>query len=83
MLSSRVWLYSSGFHFFRLIIADELDFLITKDRAVLHDLFMLTTYPFSRCILIGNNCKVGLTPLQIVLCLDPYSCYVCRSGKCH
>ncbi|BBH04667.1 cell division control 6, partial [Prunus dulcis] len=36
-----------------LIIADELDFLITKDRAVLHDLFMLTTYPFSRCILIG------------------------------
>ncbi|GFS39253.1 cell division control, Cdc6 [Actinidia rufa] len=36
-----------------LIIADELDYLITKDRAVLHDLFMLTTYPFSRCILIG------------------------------
>ncbi|KAM1756833.1 hypothetical protein EV1_006148 [Malus domestica] len=36
-----------------LVIADELDFLITKDRAVLHDLFMLTTYQFSRCILIG------------------------------
>ncbi|KAK9279784.1 hypothetical protein L1049_013466 [Liquidambar formosana] len=36
-----------------LIIADELDYLITKDRAVLHDLFMLTTVPFSRCILIG------------------------------
>ncbi|CAK9164226.1 unnamed protein product [Ilex paraguariensis] len=36
-----------------LIIADELDFLITKDRTVLHDLFMLTTFPFSRCILIG------------------------------
>ncbi|KAL3530863.1 hypothetical protein ACH5RR_010185 [Cinchona calisaya] len=36
-----------------LIIADELDYLITKDRAVLHDLFMLTTLPFSRCILIG------------------------------
>ncbi|CAL5353119.1 unnamed protein product [Camellia sinensis] len=36
-----------------LIIADELDYLITKDRAVLHDLFMLTTFPFSRCILIG------------------------------
>ncbi|KAK7275978.1 hypothetical protein RIF29_17106 [Crotalaria pallida] len=36
-----------------LIVADELDFLITKDRAVLHDLFMLTTLPFSRCILIG------------------------------
>ncbi|KAG8662984.1 hypothetical protein MANES_01G163000v8 [Manihot esculenta] len=36
-----------------LIIADELDYLITKDRGVLHDLFMLTTFPFSRCILIG------------------------------
>ncbi|KAM2127207.1 hypothetical protein ACFX1R_007137 [Malus domestica] len=36
-----------------LVIADELDFLITKDRAVLHDLFKLTTYQFSRCILIG------------------------------
>ncbi|XP_051115864.1 cell division control protein 6 homolog B-like [Andrographis paniculata] len=36
-----------------LIIADELDYLITKDRAVLHDLFMLTTMPFSKCILIG------------------------------
>ncbi|KAK2440762.1 AAA ATPase [Trifolium repens] len=36
-----------------LIVADELDYLITKDRAVLHDLFMLTTFPFSRCILIG------------------------------
>ncbi|XP_065877108.1 cell division control protein 6 homolog B-like [Euphorbia lathyris] len=37
----------------KLIIADELDYLITKDRAVLHDLFMLTTFPSSRCILIG------------------------------
>lgn len=36
-----------------LIIADELDYLITKDRSVLHDLFLLTTKPFSRCILIG------------------------------
>ncbi|KAF6153542.1 hypothetical protein GIB67_027409 [Kingdonia uniflora] len=36
-----------------LIFADELDYLITKDRSVLHDLFMLTTLLFSRCILIG------------------------------
>ncbi|CAA0840662.1 Cell division control protein 6 homolog B [Striga hermonthica] len=36
-----------------LIIADELDYLITKDRAVLHDLFMLTTLPFSKCIVLG------------------------------
>ncbi|KAJ4779446.1 Cell division control protein 6-like protein [Rhynchospora pubera] len=36
-----------------LIIVDEMDYLITRDRSVLHDLFMLTTVPFSRCILIG------------------------------
>ncbi|KAG7653389.1 P-loop containing nucleoside triphosphate hydrolase [Arabidopsis suecica] len=36
-----------------LIIADEMDYLITRDRGVLYDLFMLTTLPFSRCILIG------------------------------
>ncbi|ONM36344.1 cell division control protein 6 homolog isoform X1 [Zea mays] len=36
-----------------LVIVDEIDYLITRDRAVLHDLFMLTTCPFSRCILIG------------------------------
>lgn len=34
-------------------IHDELDYLITKDRAVLHDLFMLTTMQFSKCILLG------------------------------
>ena len=38
---------------YRLVIADELDYLITRDRAVLHDLFMLTTLPFSKCILLG------------------------------
>jgi cell division control protein 6 len=36
-----------------LIIADEMDYLITRDRGVLHELFMLTTLPLSRCILIG------------------------------
>ncbi|XP_077210544.1 cell division control protein 6 homolog B-like isoform X2 [Tasmannia lanceolata] len=36
-----------------LIIVDEMDYLITKDRAVLRDLFMLTEFPFSRFILIG------------------------------
>lgn len=48
----------------RLIVADELDYLITKDRAVLHDLFMLTTFPFSRCILIG---KIIACDLIVVL----------------
>lgn len=51
-------LFSCGFCFSRLIIVDELDYLITKDRAVLHDLFMLTTFPSSRCILIGNNYRI-------------------------
>nr|GEU48704.1 anthranilate synthase alpha subunit 2, chloroplastic-like isoform X1 [Tanacetum cinerariifolium] len=37
----------------RFVIADELDYLITKDRVVLHDLFMLTMLPFSKIILIG------------------------------
>ncbi|KAK8683423.1 hypothetical protein V6N13_039484 [Hibiscus sabdariffa] len=43
-----------------LIIADELDYLITRDRTVLHDLFMLTTFPFSRCILIGIANSIDL-----------------------
>ncbi|KAL3016998.1 hypothetical protein AAZX31_06G248500 [Glycine max] len=38
----------------KFIVADELDYLITKDRIVLHDHFMLTTFPFSRCMLIGK-----------------------------
>ncbi|KAI3760417.1 hypothetical protein L1987_50812 [Smallanthus sonchifolius] len=54
-------LYLDAFHLLsfktrvvsRLVIADELDYLITKDRVVLHDLFMLTTLPFSKVILIG------------------------------
>ncbi|XP_073058730.1 cell division control protein 6 homolog B-like isoform X2 [Primulina eburnea] len=36
-----------------LVIVDELDYLITQDRTMLQDLFMLTTLPFSRCILLG------------------------------
>jgi len=49
-----------------LIVADELDYLITKDRAVLHDLFMLTTFPFSRCILIGKfNVKIKMLCLSL------------------
>ncbi|GKU93344.1 hypothetical protein SLEP1_g6945 [Rubroshorea leprosula] len=43
-----------------VIIADELDYLITRDRTVLHDLFMLTTFPFSRCILIGIANSIDL-----------------------
>ncbi|GAA0163015.1 replication origin binding protein [Lithospermum erythrorhizon] len=43
-----------------LIIADELDFLITRDWAVLHDLFMLTTLPLSGCILLGIANSIDL-----------------------
>jgi hypothetical protein len=64
------WFYSCGvFTFNRLIIADELDYLITKDRAVLHDLFMLTTFPFSRCILIGtipNKCISSILDMNVL-----------------
>ncbi|ERN09736.1 cell division control protein 6 homolog B [Amborella trichopoda] len=44
-----------------LMIIDEMDYLITRDRSVLHDLFMLTTLPFSRCILIGIANALDLT----------------------
>ncbi|KAL5974480.1 AAA ATPase [Asimina triloba] len=37
-----------------LVVVDEMDYLITRDRAVLHDLFMLTTFPLSRFILVGK-----------------------------
>ncbi|KAH9603837.1 hypothetical protein KSS87_005957 [Heliosperma pusillum] len=36
-----------------VLIIDELDYLITRDREVLHELFMLTMLPSSRFILIG------------------------------
>ncbi|OMO90462.1 hypothetical protein COLO4_19124 [Corchorus olitorius] len=51
---------SSGSKMMLIIIADELDYLITRDRAVLHDLFMLTTFPFSQCILIGIANSIDL-----------------------
>ncbi|KAJ0984099.1 hypothetical protein J5N97_002455 [Dioscorea zingiberensis] len=43
-----------------IIIVDEMDYLITKDRGVLHDLFMLSTLPYSRCILIGIANAINL-----------------------
>ncbi|XP_041996892.1 cell division control protein 6 homolog B-like isoform X2 [Salvia splendens] len=48
-----------------LVVADELDYLITKDRSVLHDLFMLTTMPFSRCILLGVANAIDLADMFI------------------
>ncbi|WOK94826.1 cell division control protein [Canna indica] len=44
-----------------LMVVDEIDFLVTKDHSVLHDLFMLTTLPYSRCILIGIANTIDLT----------------------
>ncbi|XP_031488456.1 cell division control protein 6 homolog B-like [Nymphaea colorata] len=43
-----------------LLIVDEIDFLLTKDRSVLHDLFMITTLPLSRCVLIGIANSIDL-----------------------
>jgi Cdc6-like AAA superfamily ATPase len=36
------------------MIVDEMDYLITRDQAVLYDLFRLPTFPNSCCILIGK-----------------------------
>lgn len=81
--------------FNRLIIVDELDYLITKDRAVLHDLFMLTTFPFSRCILIGSAPMI-LSDILLssassdsqfcVPCMhNCFCCHLCfcRDSQCH
>ena len=54
----------------RLIVADEIDYLITQERTVLHDLFMLTNHLFSKCMLIGQF-SVILTPTM----------YTFNSGK--
>lgn len=38
----------------RLLIVDEIDYLVSKDRAILHELFELPAQTKSRCILIGE-----------------------------
>ncbi|CAN6443016.1 unnamed protein product [Victoria cruziana] len=43
-----------------LLIVDEIDFLLTKDKSVLHELFMITTLPHSRCVLIGVANSIDL-----------------------
>jgi cell division control protein 6 len=44
-----------------LLIIDEMDYLITKDQAVLYDLFRLPTFPNSHCMLIGISNAIDLT----------------------
>ncbi|CAM6014463.1 unnamed protein product [Sphagnum balticum] len=44
-----------------LMIVDEMDYLITRDQAVLYDLFRLPTFPNSCCILIGVANAIDLT----------------------
>lgn len=56
----------------RLVIVDELDYMITKDRAVLHDLFMLTTLPFSKFILIGMLFRMCLN----LICFNLYNFFI-------
>jgi cell division control protein 6 len=43
------------------MIVDEMDYLITRDQAVLYDLFRLPTFPNSCCILIGVANAIDLT----------------------
>ncbi|KAJ0977134.1 hypothetical protein J5N97_012608 [Dioscorea zingiberensis] len=54
-------------------IVDEMDYLITKDQAVLHDLFMLSTPPYSRCILIGIANAIDLAD-RFLPRLEPLNC---------
>ncbi|KAJ0977093.1 hypothetical protein J5N97_012567 [Dioscorea zingiberensis] len=54
-------------------IVDEMDYLITKDQAVLHDLFMLSTLPYSRCILIGIANAIDLAD-RFLPRLEPLNC---------
>lgn len=44
-----------------LLIIDEMDYLISKDQAVLYDLFRLPTFPNSQCMLIGISNAIDLT----------------------
>ncbi|KAJ7525859.1 hypothetical protein O6H91_17G070500 [Diphasiastrum complanatum] len=44
-----------------LLIVDEMDFLITRDQSVLYELFRLSTYEGSCCILIGIANAIDLT----------------------
>lgn len=44
-----------------LLIIDEMDYLISKDQAVLYDLFRLPTFPNSHCMLIGISNAIDLT----------------------
>ncbi|XP_031271098.1 LOW QUALITY PROTEIN: cell division control protein 6 homolog B-like [Pistacia vera] len=59
-----------------LIVADELDYLITRDRAVLHDLFMLTTFRsrFYNSVLFVAT--ISLT------CFAPF-CFLYLKTACH
>ncbi|XP_074574009.1 cell division control protein 6 homolog [Curcuma longa] len=56
-----------------LMIADEMDYLITRDSVVLHDLFMLTTLPFSRFVLIGIANAIDLAD-RFLQKLEPLNC---------
>ncbi|KVH98096.1 CDC6, C-terminal domain-containing protein, partial [Cynara cardunculus var. scolymus] len=64
----------------RLVIADELDYLITKDRVVLHDLFMLTTLPFSKVILIGMMCHIVFELNSFCICYKFLILHVSLTG---
>ena len=43
------------------MIIDEIDYLISKDQAVLYDLFGLPIFPNSQCMLIGISNVIELT----------------------
>ncbi|GBG82036.1 hypothetical protein CBR_g34218 [Chara braunii] len=56
-----------------LLILDEIDHLMTKDQAVLYELFRLTTLPESRCILVGIANSIDMTQ-RLLPHLRAFSC---------
>ncbi|KAI5084168.1 hypothetical protein GOP47_0000337 [Adiantum capillus-veneris] len=57
-----------------LLIVDEIDFLLSKDQAILRELFELPAQKKSRCILIGISNSIDLADR----CLQSFSSLSCR-----
>ena len=56
----------------RLMIVDEMDYVITRNEEVIQDLFQLCSYPNSCCILMGEmllrqNMRLGLVMSMVHL----------------
>ena len=60
----------------RLMIVDEMDYLISRNQDVLSDLFQLATYPDSCCILMGElyyKTKTRVCRVNVIQSTEKYS----------